>query len=526
MKETIIIPREMKNIAKISLIILFVIGTTLSCTKNFEEMNTSPNSPTDVPAINIFTNVCVSSPSNWLGGWIQHTYLGCWCQQWTKIQYIDEDKYQLRASQMDDFFGSHYTTCLKNLEIVLSKTKDYASTASDFTDDGLYAASLILKAWNFAQLTDVFGDVPYFNALQGFQADGDLTPAYDPQEQIYKSIIDTVLVKANDILGASTGNFGAGDVIYDGDILKWRKLINSFRIRLLMSLSAKEGNTVLDPAGKFREIIENPDNNPVFTGPDDQGQLSFYDRDGNRYPLFNDRSIMTANYMEKTFVNILKQRKDPRLFRFASPEKRAVEIAQPGYQTSLSSFGGLDGGAYVNDNVQTLTEKGEGSPLNARYYSDPVNEPAVAVGYPELEFNIAEAALRGWITEDAASHYEKGITASMSFFGITPAKITSYLNGSLVKFDPAKAMEQINTQKYIAYFLNSGWEAFYNQRRTGIPGFSVGPATQNGGQVPKRWMYPQSELDYNYENVSAAINRQYEGNDNVNGVMWLLKPEL
>ena len=113
----------------------------------------------------------------------------------------------------------------------------------------------------------------------------------------------------------------------------------------------------------------------------------------------------------------------------------------------------------------------------------------------------------------------------MQFYGISSSKINTYLNESLVKFDRIKAMEQINTQKYLSFYLNSGWEAFYNQRRTGIPEFVVGPYTQNGGLIPKRWMYPQSELDNNFDNVAEAINRQYGGNDNVNGVMWLLKPE-
>ena len=86
-------------------------------------------------------------------------------------------------------------------------------------------------------------------------------------------------------------------------------------------------------------------------------------------------------------------------------------------------------------------------------------------------------------------------------------------------------MELINTQKYLAFYMNSGWESFYNQRRTGIPQFAVGPATQNGGLVPKRWMYPQDELDNNFENVAEAVNRQFNGNDNINGNMWMLLPE-
>ncbi len=227
--------------------------------------------------------------------------------------------------------------------------------------------------------------------------------------------------------------------------------------------------------------------------------------------------------MERTFVDLLKARRDPRLFRYASPEKRAVEVGQPGYQTSYSSYGGLDAGAYVSDNLDKLTERGEGSPLNPRYHSNPVNEPSIAVGYPELEFNIAEAALRGWITADVSEHYYKGIRASMEFFGIASDKINTYLNGSQVVYDDTKALEQIITQKYLSFFLNSGWEPFYNQRRTGFPTFAVGPSTQNGGQIPKRWMYPQDELDNNFDNVKEAIDRQYEGNDNINGVMWLLQ---
>jgi len=383
------------------------------------------------------------------------------------------------------------------------------------------ALAKFFRAFQFTQLTQVFGDIPYSQALNGDA--GLFKPAYDTQEEVYLGILQE-LGEANDMLEEANGEI-SGDIIYDGDILKWKKLINSFKIRVLISLSAKEGNMNLNVAGQFREIYENPGTFPVFESLDDQAQLVFFDRDENRYPLFNDRSIQTANYMERTFVNLLKARKDPRLFQFASPERKAIQVGQPGYQTSFSSFGGLDAGAYVNDNVILLTEKGEGSPFNPRYYSDPENEPSIAVGYPELLFNLAEAALRGWIVADTADLYRRGITASMQFYGIAQAKINACLSERLVVFDPAKALEQISTQKYLAFFLNSGWESFYNQRRTGIPDFVVGPSTQNGGLIPKRWLYPQDELDNNFENVAPAINRQYGGQDDVNGVMWLLKPE-
>jgi hypothetical protein len=147
------------------------------------------------------------------------------------------------------------------------------------------------------------------------------------------------------------------------------------------------------------------------------------------------------------------------------------------------------------------------------------------LGYPEQEFLIAEAISRNWITGagTALQHYNNGITGSMEFYGISGGAITTYLAGPNVVFNPANAIPMIITQKYIALFMQSGWEAFFEQRRTGIPTLNVGPGTYNSGKVPKRWLYPQSEYDYNTQNVDAAIQSQYSGSDNVNGVMWILQ---
>ena len=111
----------------------------------------------------------------------------------------------------------------------------------------------------------------------------------------------------------------------------------------------------------------------------------------------------------------------------------------------------------------------------------------------------------------------------MSLFGISGTSVTNYILQPNIAYDPANAINQIITQKYIFFFMNSGFEAFYEQRRTGIPTFNVGPGTLNEGLVPKRWLYPQNEFSLNEENVKAAVQRQYGGNDNINGVMWLLQ---
>jgi hypothetical protein len=147
------------------------------------------------------------------------------------------------------------------------------------------------------------------------------------------------------------------------------------------------------------------------------------------------------------------------------------------------------------------------------------------MGYAEQEFIIAEAISRNWITGagTAKEHYENGIRASMLFYNISEPVIDAYLAQPAVTFNPSEALNQIATQKYIALFMNSGWEAFMEQRRTGIPALSVGPGTYNNGLVPKRWLYPQSEYDYNLGNLTAALQRQYGGNDDANNIMWLLQ---
>jgi hypothetical protein len=190
--------------------------------------------------------------------------------------------------------------------------------------------------------------------------------------------------------------------------------------------------------------------------------------------------------------------------------------------------------------------KGEYSYANQlRYYgtySGP--EPALMVGYAEQNFNIAEAVNRGWITGDAETFYKNGITASMEVYGIkdgsslkvttaddavlgevTPS-VTNYLNHVMVKYagNNATGLTQILTQKYLAFFQNSGLEAYYNQRRTGVPAFREGTGTGNNGVIPKRWLYPSAEETTNADNLNKAIQSQFGAmGDNKNAEIYSIK---
>jgi hypothetical protein len=190
-----------------------------------------------------------------------------------------------------------------------------------------------------------------------------------------------------------------------------------------------------------------------------------------------------------------------------------------------------------------------------RYYSNFTGEPDVLVGYKEMCFNIAEAIARGWVTgktmADAETWYKLGITTSMSFYGIDvtqtnftarflPAggnsvtqvasypytfNFANYYAQPTVKFSAtaATAISQIVMQKYIACFENSGYEGYYNWRRTGVPAFQAGSGVGNNGVIPKRWAYPVSEQTQNKTNWSAALSAQSFSADDLNQTMWLIK---
>jgi hypothetical protein len=373
------------------------------------------------------------------------------------------------------------------------------------------------KAWYFLQLTQMFGDIPYTDALKGEEHIN--TPTYDKQEDIYLNILNDLKL-ANSLITTTTPNI-SGDIVYNGNMQQWKKAINSLSLRVLMSLSIKENDAKIEVKKRFAEIAGSASTYPIMLSNADNAQLKFYDLLNNRYPYFNSNDMQTAYYMEETFVDLLKTLKDTRLFSFADKAPRSSSLPA----TDFNAYGGAKGSAPVNEN-NARSVAGELSKVNPRYYNNPVNEPSIALGYAEVQFILAEGVVRGWISGDAKAYYEKGIEASMLFYGIDQTAINLYIAQSTVQLSTGSVgLSNIITQKYIASFLNSDWQPFYEQRRTGFPTFDViGAGVLNNKRIPKRWMYPESELRLNQVNVGAAIASQFSGNDDINGIMWSIKP--
>ncbi|HAY3536668.1 SusD/RagB family nutrient-binding outer membrane lipoprotein [Elizabethkingia anophelis] len=370
------------------------------------------------------------------------------------------------------------------------------------------------RSYFFISLTETYGDIPYSEAVK----DGIFYPKYDDQKSIYKDVLNE-LALANTELSKFNSNI-SGDLIYNGDLLKWRKLINSYRLRILMDLSKRADDSDLNVKQSFADIVNNPSQNPIMEGIGDSGALPFYNLVNNRYPYFNSNDLKTAYYMEQSFVDKLKKSKDPRLFKMAEKKTSTVGVMP---DDPFSYYDGLYGSGDLGENSKRASD-GLASRINPRYFDDPINEPTLLMGYAELQFILAEAAVRGWIGGNANAYYTKGISASMDFYKIGSADAAAYLAQSTIALKPNSEIEQIMDQKHTALFFNTGWRIFYDQRRTGFPKFNTdGKGILNDGKIPKRRMYPSTEITNNNTNLTNAVNKQYPDGDNINGVMWLIK---
>ncbi|MDR9366136.1 MAG: SusD/RagB family nutrient-binding outer membrane lipoprotein [Balneolaceae bacterium] len=386
------------------------------------------------------------------------------------------------------------------------------------------ALGKFFRAHYFYNLTLRFGDIPYNEALQG-ESDEVYAPSYDTQKEVFQGIL-TELDEANNLLEAD--DIIEGDIIYGGSAMQWKKLINSFRLKVLLTLSNKEDESDLNLASRFADIAANE---PIINSNADNGKLEFFDQIGSQYGEFNDSDYGSGLYADSTFIRKLQDRQDPRLFIYIDQTKKAKEQG-----LAVNNFNAYEGGKPIGQYGKNDDKAAAGniSKVDLRYTTDPVNEPHVLLGYSEVQFILAEARVRGWISSSTArTYYENGVKANFEFYNMHAEDYASfvdeqsaeiYLGGPMVNFAEAASQEQqiefIVTQKYFTSFLQNGWTPYFEHLRTGYPDFME---PESGGP-PLRWIYPQSEYQNNNANVSEAIARQFgDGNDTIRAVPWWLK---
>ncbi len=472
---------------------VFILVAVSSCNTDDYYLN-NPNEPSSTTPNLLLTTICQDVFNTSITGPAYASRQLTYYERFTDVL-----TYGWNTKDFDEFSTLRQ---VKNMQDIATKNgqKNYIGLAKFF------------RAVMFSRLTEFFGDIPYSESLKA--AEGIDKPKYDKQEDVYLGLLSE-LDEANTLLDDKNGVIG-GDIIYNGKVSQWKKAVNAFKLRLLIHLSKKEGNSKINIKQQAQAILGDPAKYPLMSSNADNAQLVFNETaPNNYYPLFNSNSVSSLVSLEKGMVSLLKDRQDPRLFAMAEP-------IQGQAANNFNSYEGVNAG---NGLQEQQAAAATASKLKKRYIDNKINEPLIHISFAEQEFIIAEMIARSWAAGPgtATGHYNTGIRSSMQFYGIGGITIEGYISKPLVKFSQDKYQELISTQKYIAMFLQSGWEPFMEQRRTGIPTFNIGPATLNNGQIPKRWRYPVSEFDTNKENMDAAVLRQFGGTETVNSVMWILQ---
>ena len=515
---------------KIFLLITCIVAISFTaCQKDFDDLQFDPNRATEVPPNLVLTGVLsdiYSGPFSDEQRWNQF-----YCSNYA---YYDDQEYNWTNIS----YGTY--SVLNNV-----KKMEESSTKTTVGPNAYTSIAKFMKAYLYYNLTMQVGDVPLSEALKG---KSNTTPKYDTQKEVFQQILvwldeanadmNTVITKGNYLL--------KGDIYYNNDLAAWRKAVNTFKLRVLIQLSKYESDADLNIKQKFAAIINDPATYPVFTSMTDNMSYK-YNNVFNKYPRNPDEYGFDATRinMSATYLNNLITIQDPRVFMVAEPADSLVRAGAA--KNSFAAFNGASSGEDLA-NMSGKAAEGLYSFVNRkRYYSTYTAEDCIQVGYLELCFNMAEAINRGWIGGNAETWYQEGIKLSQAFYGIKDGANTvifQKVGGTLtesesftINFDwatyyaqpavqyqgGANGLNQILSQKYFAFYQNSGWEAYYNWRRTGIPTFLVGPGSGNSERVALRFQYPNSEKSANAANVNEAITRQFAGNDGINEKMWIIK---
>ncbi|WP_026210302.1 SusD/RagB family nutrient-binding outer membrane lipoprotein [Flexithrix dorotheae] len=401
---------------------------------------------------------------------------------------------------------------LKNLNEVLKQTGE--GGFEEGRRKNTREAARILRAFLFQRLTDYYGNIPYSSALQGIE--GEFFPEYDNQQAIYTAVLSE-LEQAGAAISASNPDdgFAAADMIFQGDVDKWKRWANSIMLRMAMRMSnvdAATAGTMVTKALSGAGVFNSNDDIPWVPMSETPSQWTnqngisraFIPGDGGQ-----------SRIMSKTLIDVLKgddpnsvADDDPRLMIFSDGVNGDTDpLAQEGMPN------GLDAGTLDEYTGITGTNPNElFSRLNVAFID--VDDPYMLMSYAEVEFLQAEAIERGigTVSGSAKEHYDAGVRAAMQMyepfdasFAVSDAAVDAYLAAYPYTNGGANALEMIGTQMWLSKFLN-WWEAWSDYRRTGYPNLTPidYPGNITNGQIPRRLRYPSHEIATNSDNIASG----------------------
>ncbi|MFY7997721.1 MAG: SusD/RagB family nutrient-binding outer membrane lipoprotein [Candidatus Kapaibacteriota bacterium] len=481
--------------------------TLFSCSESLSDVNNNPTRATSLDPHLLLANCAQRLAGESLQGFsVQYGTLSCAVQHLTPVYNTEFDVYRPTPTSVDRDIWQFLYAGFYNMHSPLRVAQEILN----FTDGkpelvNVRSAARVLRVIQMQRITDIFGDVPYFEAGKGSVPGSTLAPKYDTQEAIYTDMLKE-LKEAATAFDASKQAL-SNDPIYQGNIEKWRRFANTLRLRLAMRISAAAPMLARqhgEEAIRGGLLRDNSDN--AYT---EFLAASFWYRN-TLTPLIVTEDLFT---LSETLVERMKSLGDPRLAIF-SDKTPAM---------------GLPNGLYYEDK-KPLDGNKKASRPSKHFGSEDFSGINMILTSAETELLLAEAALKGWTgTEGAQTHYERGIRTALTQYSIYPnnpptvdaAAQERYLRGTEVAFVQSKALEQIQTQKWLALFLD-GYEPYAEYRRTGFPRLKaltpIGNTT--GGAFPLRLPYPPSEFTFNKANVEIAIARAGVGYEKMTAPIW------
>jgi hypothetical protein len=466
----------MKIMKKKYLILLVLVASFTTCTDKFEEFNTDVKNPAIVEGESLFSNAerllarAISSTN------VNLNIFKLMAQYWTECTYIDEANYDLvNRSIPDNQFRQYYQGILKDLQeaYLLIEATTPTSAVGEIEKANKLAIIELLNVYSFQNLVDIFGDIPYSEAMDIEM----ISPKYDDDAEIYLDLISRVNAALSD-LDDSEGSFGSADLIYGGDVTQWKKFGNSLKLKLAINMA--DANATL-----AKSTAEAAVSGGLFTSNDDNALFRFLSATHTN-PLYEDlvqsgrNDFVPAN----TIVDIMNNLSDPR---------------RPLYFTTIG--GVYSGGQYGYESPYSLYS----------HLADAIHQPnfpGIIMTYDEVRFYLAEAVERGFsVGGTASAHYEAGIKASIMFWGGLEADADTYIAQPSVAYATATGnwRQKIGTQAWIALYTR-GLEGYTTWRRMDYPTFNVGSLITSYDEIPIRFPYPVSEQTLNNASYTAAAS--------------------
>ena len=480
---------------KKAIIIFSVFALLISCTNDITGLNENTKEPTQVPADYLFSSAQKALVDQMTSTNVNDNVFRLFVQYWTETVYTDESNYDITTRTIpDNHFQTLYRDVLKDLKEskIILESEIYVGTPQEIADKNIIRNNKkvvidILTAYNYSILVDTFGNVPYSQAL-------DLknypNPKYDDAETIYRDLLSKLTIAVSSIDTAQEG-FDNADLIYGGDMSKWKMFANSLRLKLAINLDDTDHTYATSQA--IAAVTSG-----VITNSSDNATLKYLSVQPNTNPIYvdvvasgRDDFVPTSTIIDK--MNALN---DPRRAMYFTQIGGIYKGGTPGNGNTFANF------SHIGNMILAPTFE------------------ALLMDNSEVEFLLAEAVSRGIaVGGTVESHYDLAITASLNYWGVSASDIATYLAQPSVAYATATGTwkQKIGEQYYLALY-NRGFESWTSYRRLDFPVLTA-PADAAIAEVPKRYTYPAEEQTLNNSSVKAASNA-IGGNTMTTKIFW------